>query len=496
MPESPQQTYEPVSTTTELPMNSNYEPISTESSYNAAYEPTSTETPYYNPYKPTSTETPYNNPYEPTPNQVQANMDSMMAAIDQKDFSQLLDIAQSKFYADACAQSFKRRYGDHEIIIENDSKFNVGDYWDEQYSSMKQSIIKFSPFKSSQSSVYISDTFIKFSDLTTVLKTLRHFGHMIKKLTLNLSNVDTTHSKEIIRHVDEYCTESLVELRLGVNGIHALKQFSRSFEKVEHVTFEGHSSKNSFFAQKGNSIPANLLFPALRTMTLKISFNNDYLAHHFPNLETVQIDVTSDSIFNFGFGKKDYLSGFLMVNPQIQNVELNGYDQEALDQISMMPYLRHMTFKWNTPITKEFRSESLTKFTMIDNINASPKNLMFPNLEEIEMYFYDSKFEDWMAFMNEHQYLKRLHFNFDVLKDDRFIILTSILQNLEEIHIDSLDGREIAVDEIIQFINTHGKLRKIQLNTCSETDKKILQSAFSREWHITDYSEGISLERF
>lgn len=442
------------------------------------------------PYEPVSTQSPSNVDYEPASNQLPSNPDTLHAAIDQKDFSQLLDMAQSKFYSEACAQSFKRRYGNHEIIIENDSHFNVGDYWNQRVTDMKKSLSRLSPFKSSTFSAYITDNYIKFHDINTVLKTLRHFGHVIQKLTINLSSVDTVHSKEIIRHVDEYCTGSVVELQLGVNAVHALKHFSRSFNKVEHVSFEGSSSSS-----KGQTIPTNQLFPALRSMSLKISFDNDYLAYYFPHVKHVHIDLTSSRFLNIGVDNVGYLYGFLTANPQIYRIDLIGYVPEAMDQISVMPHLNHLTFKWDTPITKEFRSESITKFTMVDNSHAIPENLNLPNIQELQMYLYNTHFDDWVAFMNEHQSLKRFYLNFDVLNEDQFPILTSILQNLEEMYVYSMHGRHIAVADIIEFINNHDKLMIFYLDVCNETDKKILKSAFSREWTINDNHDGLSFQR-
>lgn len=79
--------------------------------------------------------------------------------------------------------------------------------------------------------------------------------------------------------------------------------------------------------------------------------------------------------------------------------------------------------------------------------------------------------------------------------DRYFRGLTSILENLEEVVFDSDVEHSIQVETIIEFIETHTQLKKLQLEKWNKYDKEYLQSKFSDEWTITNSSVGLLFER-
>lgn len=260
----------------------------------------------------------------------------------------------------------------------------------------------------------------------------------------------------------------MIELELDVDESNALQHFSRPFKKVEHVTLEC-----PLPSSKRQTIPFNQLFPALRSISLKLFKTSLYVRR------MIQEDI-------------DYVVDLLDTNPQIQNISLDRYEPEILEKISLMPHLEQLTFTWfgrGTPTT----FENVTKFTA--GRNNGPFNWRFPKLQELTI-FYESNYEDWEEFLNVHRNLKRFHFNaIGWMRDHHFRGLTSILRNLEELVFDSEQEHSIEVETIIEFIERHEQLKKLHLQKWRESDKEFLQSKFSDKWTITNTSVGLLFER-
>lgn len=427
-------------------------------------------------------------------NQTHLNVDCLLDVIEQADFETLLTIAQTnQFYSNICAQSFKRRFAELEIIIENDSFLELSQYVYNGVEMLKR-IKKRIPFvkPSNKPQIEITNDHIRIESMQIALKTLRTFGHVIRKIQLKLTNADTIESIAIIRYVEKYCSNSLTELTMRITLGNVLKHLSKPFKKVEHVVY-----LYRITSAKGQPIPINQLFPSVRKLTFSILDANDdnFLTVHFPHLEHVHIK----EVPYVDGADSQFADGLLAKNPQIRSVSLDLYVGGLLQKISKMPQLEHFTFKWSESIPTEVRFENVKKFTADDQMYADPRNLLFPKLQEFEINFFRCNYNIWLAFLRDHLNLKGLHFHVNDITDSQFIHFTSMLHHLEEMYIYRLSGREressIRVDLVIKFIENHDKLMKLHLETCDEMDGNILRSKFSGEWTISECGDGLSFER-
>lgn len=167
------------------------------------------------------------------------------------DFETLLAMAQTnQFFFDICAQSFKRRFANYEIVIDNSSVNN----------GTRMLIIIENRLPSenprSRPQIEITNKDIRIKNIEDALKILRTFGHVIQKLHLILTNADTVESIAILQNVEKYCADSLPELTMNIGYANALQHFSKPFVKVERVSFE-----YTLPSAKGQPIPINQLFP-------------------------------------------------------------------------------------------------------------------------------------------------------------------------------------------------------------------------------------------
>lgn len=424
---------------------------------------------------------------ECTPNQTQLNADCILAVVDQMDFETLLAVAQiNHFYSDICAYSFQRRFADRKIVIQ--------DHFDEPAENKYFKNFLPSAELSNKSQIEITSESIQVKSVQEALRILRTFGHVIQKLKLKLTKSNANKFITIIEYVNKYCTYSLTELNLDIGIINVLQHFSRPFEKVESVSFLG-----KFPSVKIQTIPINKLFPSLRSLTLNIDSaqDNDYLTAYFPHLEHLNIETIP---YNESGGGTTYMYGLLEKNSQIRNIRVNDYDADLLQKISALPQLDQFSFTGFGSIKTAYRFGNVEKFSTAYQFSVDPRNLFFPKLEELEVYFNNSRYVAWLEFLRHHLNLKRLRFHYMIISDGQFSVFTSKLQHLEEMSIYGMAGRisDIGVDEIIESIESHEKLMKFHLHTFmyyKPTDQNILRSRFSREWTITECGGELSLER-
>lgn len=362
--------------------------------------------------------------------------------VDEMDFESLLNLAQtSRIFSSMCLRSYKHRYSDLEIVIENGYTYHTK-----------------APAK--EPSLRFSKQTIKIIDFKMSLKALRHFGSEIQFLRLNLANAHSDESMAIIQYVETYCADSLTKLVIDVQKGNVLQYiYTKSFEKVEHIQFEGNLP-----SADEQLIPINHLFPALRAISLRVwSADNDFLSAHFPHLERLHITIPLKN------QNSEYAFGLLEKNPQIRSVSVYPYVPELLEKLSSMPQLENLTLKSEPVIIKESRFQHVIKFTAEDDMILNAEQLLFPNLEEFEFSPRSSEYGNWHTFLENHQTLKRFNLHFGRIKDAEFKKITTGLPNLEEMHLYSRFQKTIGIDTIVEFIEKHQQLKKIFLEACSET---------------------------
>lgn len=170
--------------------------------------------------------------------------------------------------------------------------------------------------------------------------------------------------------------------------------------------------------------------------------------------------------------------------------------RELFEKISSMQQLEDLTLlRWDDiEIPVDF--QNVTKFESSEITNNNPMNLHFPKLQELHLY--SSYQDDWIEFLYTQPNLKRFNFHLKPTQtspDDKLRRMASIFENLEKMFIYNSAYTPIAVDTIIEFIETNKQLKKLYLEHCTDTDKKMLKSKFPKEWTITNRQKGLSFER-
>lgn len=419
-------------------------------------------------------------------------MDCLIQVVEELDFQSLLNMAQTnKFFADYAGKVYDRKFSNQTIVIDHYSSLNLHKYLEMGQQKLMDLMDQYSnlPVKQIVQAYHLDHFYeddidaIKIKNMHVAFNALKYFGKFIRKLKINTENADAKQSKVISKLLNNYCTESLVELSFRIDRGEMM--FTNTFENVKHISFE----RNLPIMERG-MLPMNQTFPALRTLSISLwAANSDYLYSEFPLLEHLKLDFREWDNIKFVFelfklnrhvrsvellyAKSTHLLLANMILRQLEHISLGAFG--LTDGVMIFPFVR--------------------KFTMTD-ILSSPINLMFVRLQRLEIHFCPVRFGDWMEFLQDHPEIIQFHLNYVHMFDECFEQLTIGLFNLQEMTIARLEGEFIEAETIARFIDGHGRLTKLDLKgACSDVDYRRLYDEFKNEWNITYHAEGILFER-
>lgn len=408
------------------------------------------------------------------------NMDCMLTILDELDFMDLLGIAQvNKYLSILAAEVFRSKFSSNTIVLYNfvceDEHNNDGIFFKtfERLGIVKKEKV--------HHITMVHDGQIQITDFQTGLKTLKYFGNAIQKLNIYTDDTDTKQSKILSRFLNEYCSESLIELRLDIIEGSAPHFMPKPFKQLTHITFGNYLPK---MGQK--TPPMNQTYPALTTLTLNLNDKgSDYLNSHFPRLKQLNI---------MKLKRIDDINNLIAANSHIRSVSYHQKSPRFLKMMSViLPKLENLKL-WSFKLDDgEIHFENVEKFAMKDFL-GSPKNLHFPKLREAHILI-GAYFDDSINFLREHKQINRIKLEFSNLNDTQFEKVTENLQNLVEISACSTGINLIGIDTIATFLENHKQLMRFDLENFRNNDNEILQKRLGKEWKFTDSHHGISLTR-
>lgn len=403
------------------------------------------------------------------------NEDCWLQIFEGLDYPELLEVAQvNKNFAYFANNVFRRTFADHEFLIFYDaSKLN----------------------KSAPQNPYeINPGLIRISDFSLILQTLKHFGPLIRKLRLELSDDNSEHLQIIYKYIEDYCTDSLTDL--DMENLDILKYTKKPFTRVERFRIR------SYLAQLESNQPLlNETFPALREFPLSFrSDNMEPLICYFPHLEHVSVKAT--------FGT-DSIEKFLRTNSHIKEADVRMFypTEFFLKYPSLLPNVDHLTVydvPYGYPYNEEIRFENVTRLSAMKGFNPKA-NIFFPKLQLLNMTWI-SDVTHWSVFLKKHPHLRQINLTYSDRSDEEFNGLLEHSQNLEELFITKVDyplqyrhpaieKESIHIETFIAFVENNDKLQLLSLNGYTEDEKKILQKKLELEWTIGYKDNRIVMQR-
>lgn len=346
---------------------------------------------------------------------------------------------------------------------------------------------------------------IPVQHLELILKILKKFGKFIQRLSFFIwaAHVSASTIDEISSYINLYCSESLLKLRIQVDGNYSTSVFSgmlKPFNAVEEVTLQGRLGK-----MNSSMLDFNELFPALRNLIVNVVFveNTSFIDRKFPQLEYVSIAPSGlFTAYKPIQSNPGDVEKMIKKNPQIRSIHFQSCTVEVLKTVNVfLPNLENLHI--DLYLNGNHRAEELLFFENVKNFTVFavlfPTNLRFGHLTTFETKSDPNL--DWIKFVQRNPFLENLSIKGANIKKQQLQRLATLDWNMKEVYLRlSLD---IDDESIVNFVRSLEKIKKItfqrdlytygvKLNTFSSVTK-ILRREFSNKWNVMVHTPSYNL---
>lgn len=265
--------------------------------------------------------------------------------------------------------------------------------------------------------------------------------HMIKPMSQH---------NEIGKYVNEHCAETLIEFSAKDTKAGVFDNMTKPFTKVERVAFEGSWEKTD-----NNKLGLEELFPELRVLNLSYP-KASILECVFPKLVELNSDVEPSPAF----------LKFFENNKQIKKLRLATTSMELLHVVNEnLPNLDVFDFHIPSDSYKdpEVEFKQVKEISIKDNGHyIRTGSILFKQLKKLQLSNFGRLDNVTANFIGSNENLETLTITFGNLNNSTLLTLALKLKNLVEVDIRC--DLDIAIENVVEFIENNPKLKKITLN--------------------------------
>lgn len=344
-----------------------------------------------------------------------------------------------------------------------------------------------------QNQFYTDENRIEIYNFQMVLIVLKHFGNLFQTVKINAEYMEATQLQLIKQFLNKYCSETLKQLELKYIMNDAMDEFTVPFKAVEELRCDFNNKKHN---NLNETQPWNQLFPQLRRLTLNMRYirkviDGNFIDCIFPRLEHFHLSL--HPLTDAWVQRTEQIRSFIKKNPTIRHFELYFHHLGLIEFIS-----QHLSQLENLTLTRsDYIQDDKIYFENVKNLFLYDVNsdkidrFSFPHLNSLKMHIRTQGTETWMNFFRNHMQLKRLHLIEHSSKNEHVVPLneyTADLSNLIDVSVEFADYH--GVENIIQFVEGHGKLQKFRFNfeydrrKFPANDLTILLNRLGNEWNI------------
>lgn len=348
-------------------------------------------------------------------------------------------------------------------------------------------------------------TSVIFHTFDIVLNLFKHFGCVIEKVHIDNHLIESTDKVVVIaRNINEYASKSLIQINLSEIEYCVLNQFTLPFECVESVAFVMVEYPST--SCTNGSLPLNQIFPKLNKLKMQLWADVDYnfISLEFPHLDDLDLRIGKPV-----WSQMHTIVELFRKNPQIRIIALHNFLLKIEKIIEKhLPNIESLTLLvWSIYGTAQLNN--VKHFCYVIPPDAYPpdsiKKLFLPRLESVKienLYFNRANHGvkivgAWDGFFRQHPNISKLHYIDPNANCNDLMDLTSDLQNLTEMHLES----SLQTDQykIVKFVESHNKLNKFTvLIRDMDIGMNNLLERLKNEWvieHLEGKWKGYSFER-
>lgn len=422
-------------------------------------------------------------------NVAEMNADCWFLTLDHLNIIDLLNLSQtSQQFSALTAYVFQGKFANHDIEIMRDhstSDISIKTLFDKFIENLFEPYI---PQNIDTRMWSLDENSFELYDFELILNLLKQFGYLIQKLKIKTNNLLPHRSEVINRSINEYCSNSLVQLDLGFLRENSLEQFTKPFNALEEFTGSVDTLKIGHKTQ-----PLNQLFPNLRRLNLFLKSEIDYsfIECAFPHLEHLSVR----SLYSSRLTAEKSFENLLRKNLQIRSIEASIFQPNLIKFIhEVVPNIERLSLADVDIGDSEINFDRVKFFEMTQPPVGSIALLTFKSLEELHMKYSTQSHGAWIEFLKMYRNLTRLHIietDFDGSLHEHFEELTTDLHRLVEVSVVSV--KTISVDEIYQFMENHDELIRFKLAPCTFSNAKIMRQRQQNHWNINSFQMNLMM---
>lgn len=341
---------------------------------------------------------------------------------------------------------------------------------------LHDSLIRLAGHMLAGSSFEISSYSIEIVTFPVAQKMLRIFGHLISKLEFNYDRYNPAQARIIAKYINDYCSESLVEIKLYSFKESVLDLWNIPFTKVENVYLI-----RGIFTSKPFDL--NSTFPAMQRLELEwiTITESKYLVKHYPHLKY------------FKMADSKTIERILSLNHQIQSVYVwseYSFDflrficenSTNLSELILNGLPKGFT---ETTIQRNYSMPNIKKFTLyLSNlIEFIPEYSPFDlgQVEEFTLSCIEPS-QKWIDIITQYQSIRKLAVEWGILNSNQWSKVLRDLPNLMEIEA-KLDST-LPTQSITALINNSTKLEKVTFLDTESSFRDILRTEINEQWQL------------
>lgn len=412
-------------------------------------------------------------------------------------FSDLLSVAQvNEEFSSFATHVFRFKYSHLEIVIRDD--FRLPNDPNELFSVAGMQIDSGTIERVNRELSYLphhsaieTKTQVELENGDQILKTFKHFGHLIKKIKIELWSLTRRKQSELVGHlVNKYSIESLFDIKLARSPDIFLERITKPLINVKNLTFDALCYLR---VTSNDNVCFSKLFPAVNRLKLNSLIDDDiaYFDYYMPELKYISMKRSSHDCSS--------LPGVIMKNPQIQSIDLYSPEPEFLRNLSIfLPQLKSLKLTRFQLSNGSIQFGNVTTLIINAGFFTTPANLHFPQIQSVHIDYSSHHFADYHKFFNGHNQLSQLHLTIYKL-DDSFQQLTANLTNLVKVIIKlELNGyvdHNLKSSIFVDFLRCHEKVKQFIVVGLPLHCGTELQKQLKEEWDARINSDEINFQR-
>lgn len=282
-------------------------------------------------------------------------------------------------------------------------------------------------------------------------KFLKAFGKSFEKLSVAYNLIPLNKHQEIGAHINEYCSDSLVEFKAKHVTEGAFNNMTNPFTKVKHVAIDG-----VWKDIDSNAFDLDELFPKMKVLNL--TYAGGYILDRvFPNLEELNADIEPSP----------RLANFLQRNSHIKKLRLKSTSVEVLRAVSKLSKLDSVGFHVPDDL-KSYKDDPVIQFEHITDVAIADLNrhiksgkITFKQLKKLHLTVAEQLDDVWIDFIGQNKDLETLIVTGGNLNNSTFFKLASKVDKLVEADVRCNFGLDI--ESIVKFLESKTNMKTVTL---------------------------------